>query len=90
VDGGVAVVGRQSAVVSKANALLANRFFWSFVTDEATPHLLQNQIDGGGTAMSGSYRDIKAWQKAIELVVEIYSCTHNFTPRGNLRVGQST
>jgi four helix bundle protein len=28
--------------------------------------------------MSGSYRDIKAWQKAIELVVEIYSCTRNF------------
>lgn len=25
--------------------------------------------------MSGSYRDIKAWQKAIELVVETYSCT---------------
>jgi four helix bundle protein len=28
--------------------------------------------------MSGSYRDIKAWQKAIELVVEIYSCTRAF------------
>jgi four helix bundle protein len=28
--------------------------------------------------MSGSYRDIKAWQKAIELVVEICSCTRNF------------
>ena len=28
--------------------------------------------------MSGSYRDIKAWQKAIELVVEIYSCTRSF------------
>ena len=28
--------------------------------------------------MSGSYRDIKAWQKAIELVVEIYSSTRNF------------
>jgi len=25
--------------------------------------------------MSGSYRDIKAWQKAIELVVEVYSST---------------
>jgi four helix bundle protein len=28
--------------------------------------------------MSGSYRDIKAWQKAIELVVEVYSCTGCF------------
>jgi four helix bundle protein len=28
--------------------------------------------------MSGSYRDIKAWQKAIELVVEIYSFTRSF------------
>ena len=28
--------------------------------------------------MSGSYRDIKAWQKASELVVEIYSCTRAF------------
>ncbi len=28
--------------------------------------------------MSGSYRDIKVWQRAIELVVEIYSCTRSF------------
>ena len=28
--------------------------------------------------MSGSFRDIKAWQKAIELVVEIYSATRSF------------
>jgi len=28
--------------------------------------------------MSGSFRDIKAWQKAIELVVEIYSFTRSF------------
>jgi four helix bundle protein len=28
--------------------------------------------------MSGSYRDIKVWQKAIELVVDIYSCTQGF------------
>jgi len=28
--------------------------------------------------MSGSYRDIKAWQRAIELVVEIYSSTRGF------------
>jgi four helix bundle protein len=28
--------------------------------------------------MSGSYRDIKAWQRAIELVVDIYSSTRNF------------
>ena len=28
--------------------------------------------------MSGSYRDIKAWQKAIELVVEIYFFTRGF------------
>ncbi len=28
--------------------------------------------------MSGSYRDIKAWQRALELVVEIYSCTRSF------------
>jgi four helix bundle protein len=28
--------------------------------------------------MSGSYRDIKAWQKAIELVVEVYSSTRSF------------
>jgi four helix bundle protein len=27
--------------------------------------------------MSGSYRDIKVWQKAIELVVDIYSCTRS-------------
>jgi four helix bundle protein len=28
--------------------------------------------------MSGSYRDIKVWQKAIELVVDIYSFTRSF------------
>ena len=28
--------------------------------------------------MSGSYREIKVWQKAIELVVDIYSCTRDF------------
>jgi four helix bundle protein len=28
--------------------------------------------------MSGSYRDLKAWQKAIELVSEIYSSTRSF------------
>ena len=28
--------------------------------------------------MSGSYREIKVWQKAIELVVDIYSCTRSF------------
>jgi four helix bundle protein len=28
--------------------------------------------------MSGSYRDIKAWQKAIDLVLEIYTSTRNF------------
>ena len=28
--------------------------------------------------MSGSLRDIKAWQKAIELMVEIYSSTRSF------------
>jgi four helix bundle protein len=33
--------------------------------------------------MSGSYRDIMAWQKAIELVVDIYSCTRVF-PREEL------
>ena len=33
--------------------------------------------------MSGSYRDIKAWQKAIEMAVDIYSCTRGF-PREEL------
>ncbi|MGA9798065.1 MAG: four helix bundle protein [Terriglobales bacterium] len=33
--------------------------------------------------MSGSYRDIKVWQRAIELVVDIYSCTRSF-PREEL------
>jgi four helix bundle protein len=28
--------------------------------------------------MNGSYRDIEAWQKAIELVIDIYSCTRGF------------
>lgn len=28
--------------------------------------------------MSGSYRDIKVWQKSMELVVDIYSCTRSF------------
>ncbi len=28
--------------------------------------------------MSGSYRDIEAGQRAIELVVDIYSCTRSF------------
>ena len=28
--------------------------------------------------MSGSYREIKVWQKSIELVVDIYSCTRGF------------
>jgi hypothetical protein len=31
-----------------------------------------------GVAMSGSYREIKAWQKSIEFVVAIYSCTRGF------------
>ena len=33
--------------------------------------------------MSGSYREIKLWQKAIELVADIYSCTRSF-PREEL------
>ena len=33
--------------------------------------------------MSGSYWDIKAWQRAIELVVEIYSSTRSF-PRAEV------
>jgi four helix bundle protein len=28
--------------------------------------------------MSGPYRDIKVWQRAIEFVVDIYSCTRGF------------
>ncbi len=28
--------------------------------------------------MGGSYRDIKVWQKAMELVVDVYSCTRSF------------
>ena len=28
--------------------------------------------------MSGSYRDLLVWQKAIELVADIYSCTRTF------------
>jgi four helix bundle protein len=28
--------------------------------------------------MNGSYRDIEAWQKAIELVIDIHSCTRGF------------
>lgn len=33
--------------------------------------------------MSGSFRDLKAWRKAIELVSEIYACTRSF-PRDEL------
>jgi four helix bundle protein len=33
--------------------------------------------------MSGSYRDIKVWQEARELVVDIYPCTRSF-PRGEV------
>ena len=33
--------------------------------------------------MSGSYREIKAWQKSIEFVAGIYSCTCSF-PREEL------
>lgn len=33
--------------------------------------------------MSGTHRDIKAWQKAIELVIDIYASTRNF-PREEL------
>jgi four helix bundle protein len=33
--------------------------------------------------MSGSYRDLRAWQKAVDLVVEIYTCTRAF-PRDEL------
>jgi four helix bundle protein len=33
--------------------------------------------------MSGSYRDVKVWQKAIEFVVDIYSCTRTF-PRDEI------
>lgn len=28
--------------------------------------------------MGGAYREIKAWQKAVEMVVDIYSCTRSF------------
>ena len=28
--------------------------------------------------MSGSYRDLLAWQKAIDLVEDIYACTRSF------------
>ncbi len=28
--------------------------------------------------MGGSYREIKVWQRAIEMVVDIYSCTRSF------------
>jgi four helix bundle protein len=28
--------------------------------------------------VSGSYRDIKAWRRAVELVVDLYSCTRSF------------
>ena len=28
--------------------------------------------------MSGSYRDLKVWQKSIDLVAEIYVCTRSF------------
>ncbi len=35
--------------------------------------------------MSGSYRDLQAWQKAIELVGEIYSCTAAFPKDRDLR-----
>ena len=28
--------------------------------------------------MGGSYRDIKVWQKSMEFVVDIYSCTRRF------------
>src|SRR5690242_21809467 len=28
--------------------------------------------------MSSSYRDLKAWQKAVDLVTEIYKCTQAF------------
>src|SRR6185369_15508463 len=28
--------------------------------------------------VSGSYRDLKAWQKSIDLVAEIYACTRSF------------
>jgi four helix bundle protein len=31
----------------------------------------------GGT-VSGFYRDLKAWQDAVELVVDVYSCTSSF------------
>ena len=39
--------------------------------------------------MSGSYRDIKVWQKAIELVVEIYSCTRSFPDEEMYGLGKS-
>jgi four helix bundle protein len=28
--------------------------------------------------MNGSYRDLHAWQKAIDLVVDLYDCTRSF------------
>ena len=28
--------------------------------------------------MSGSYRDLHAWQKAIDLVVDLHDCTRSF------------
>ena len=28
--------------------------------------------------MSGTYKDLEAWQRAMELVFEIYRCTSNF------------
>ena len=28
--------------------------------------------------MSGTYEDLQAWQRAVDLVVEVYGCTKNF------------
>jgi four helix bundle protein len=33
--------------------------------------------------MSGTYADLRAWQKAVDLVAEIYTCTQQF-PRSEL------
>jgi four helix bundle protein len=40
------------------------------------------------TGRNGGYRDLVVWQRAMELVVEIYRCTKNF-PKETIRAGSA-
>jgi four helix bundle protein len=78
--------GRQSSVLSRQQKLVILDVprFWSSVTEARCLPIVEGEVHYSrawakrGFAMSGSYRDLRAWQKAMDLVTQIYSCTRSF------------